>query len=441
VTPTIPVTTNFMGTFFPLNYHEWGPALDVAAWDNYPLPESPFTEVAFSHALTRGLKGGEPFLLMEQTPSQQNWSPHCRLKPPGQLRLQSYQAIAHGAESVMYFQWRRSRGGIEKLHGAVIEHPGREDARVLREVATLGAELASLEGRTLGGRTPARVAVVFDWECWWALSASSGPSRDLDYRKEVLHAYAVLHASGIQADVVGPQADLSRYDVIVLSTAYMMRAAQAQHIVDRVVAGAALVVTCFSALVDECDRIHEGGAPGPLREVLGLTVEEFDALPPGTPQGVRFDAAFGEVAAGEAIAASLLCDRVFLHGAQPLARYTHEFYAGDAAVTVHAHGSGEAYYIGTRLEEGGLGRLLRAICHMRAIASPLRDGATPPSGLEVTERVTPGGKALLYLLNHGGAPCEAPLRPGVHVDLLTGKRFESAAALEPRSVLILERTH
>lgn len=438
LTPHVPVTTNFMGAFQGLDYREWAKAMDVVAWDNYPGPDEPFADVAFGHALMRGLKDGQPFLLMEQTPSQQNWSPYCRLKPPGRLRLQSFQALAHGAESVMYFQWRRSAGGIEKLHGAVVEHHGRPDARVFREVSALGSELAALGERTLGGRTPARVAVVFDWESWWALTASSGPSRDLDYRREVQRVYAALHRSGIQTDVVGPDTDLTSYEVVVLATSYIVRTEQARRIAHRVRAGCTLVATFFSSVADESDRIHSGGAPGPLREVLGVTVEEFDALPPEAGQGVSFEAAFAELPAGVELPASLLCDRVWLLGARPLARYTREFYAGDPAVTVHRYGNGKAYYVATRLEDDALGKFLRAICAERQVTSPLRAGAPPAHGVEVSVRVSPAGKSLLYVLNHGSAAREVALASEAYVDLLTGRKLSSDFTLGPREVVILD---
>jgi len=438
LTPHVPVTTNLMGAFQGLDYREWAKAMDVVAWDSYPAADEPFADVAFGHALMRGLKDGQPFLLMEQTPSQQNWAPYCRLKPPGRLRLQSFQAVALGAESVMYFQWRKSAGGIEKLHGAVIEHHGRPDARVFREVSALGAELAALGERTLGGRIPARVAVVFDWESWWALAASSGPSRDLDYRREVQRVYAALHRCGIQTDVVGPEADLAPYDVVVLASAYVVRTEQARRVADRVRAGSTLIATFFSGLADDSDRIHPGGAPGPLREVLGVTVEEFDALPPEASQAVSFDASFGELPAGVELSASLLCDRVWLLGAKPLARYTREFYAGDPAVTVHHYGEGKAYYLATRLDDEALRKLFRAACAERHVVSPLRDGAAPADGVEVTVRVSPGGKALLYLLNHGSVVREVPLAGEAHIDLLSGRTYAREVALAPREVLILD---
>jgi beta-galactosidase len=444
ITPNVPITTNFMGAFFALDYQAWAPSLDVAAWDNYPQPDTHFTRVAFGHALTRGLRDGEPFLLCEQSPSHQNWSPYCRLKPPGQLRLLSLQAVAHGAESVMYFQWRKSRGGIEKLHGAVVEHHGRSDARVFREVSALGAELESLGGRTLGGRTPSRVAVLFDWESWWGLSASSGPSRDFDYHAEVVAHYAVLHARGIQTDVIGPHADLSRYELIVLPLAYMLRSEQVSALEARVSSGATLVASFFAGMIDENDRIHAGGAPGPLSRVLGVRVEEYDALPRDVAQSVRFAKALGSIGAGASEPATLICERLWLEGAEALATYGREFYAGEPAITVNAYGAGKAYYVGTRLAEGSLSALLGAICAERGITSPL--GAAPPAGVEVTARVSPRGETLLYLLNHATERREVRLPSGQFVDLLDAspsraaairRVLESSVTLEPRGVCVL----
>ena len=156
--------------------------MDIVSWDNYPPRGADPAGIAFQHDLMRGLKEGQPFMLMEQTPSQQNWQPYNALKRPGVMRLWSYQAMAHGADTVMYFQWRRSRGAQEKYHGAVVEHVGTSDAaRVPGSGASLGRELEALGTRTLGGRVPAQVALLFDWDNWWAVEYSSGPSVDLKY--------------------------------------------------------------------------------------------------------------------------------------------------------------------------------------------------------------------------------------------------------------------
>ncbi|HWG84782.1 MAG TPA: beta-galactosidase, partial [Deinococcales bacterium] len=278
--PEAVVTTNLMGAYRGLDYRRWAPHLDVIAWDSYPAPDAPPSRTAMQHDLMRGLKGGMPYLLMEQTPSQQNWQPYNSLKRPGVMRLQSYQAVAHGADSVMFFQMRRSAGGCEKFHGAVIEHHGRSDTRVFREVSALGAELRALGNAVTGKRVTARAAVWFDWECWWASENSSGPSVALDYVHEVWKHYDALHSLGVQVDLVGPGSDLGGYALLAAPVLYLLHLGDDEALRAFVSGGGTLVTTFLSGVADPSDRVFPGGPPGPLREPLGLWVEELDALPP-----------------------------------------------------------------------------------------------------------------------------------------------------------------
>lgn len=440
ITPHIPVTTNLMGAFFPLNYRKWGEAMDIVSWDNYPGPNSPPAHIAFTHALMRGLKEGAPFLLMEQSPSQQNWQPYNAIKPPRQLRLQSFQAVAQGSDSVMYFQWRRGRGGIEKLHGAVMEHHGRTDARVFREVAALGEDLEHLGDETLGGRVAARVALLFDWENWWNLRFGSGPSVDLDYHREVREVYAALHKLGIQCEVVAPDADLARFDLVIAPTLNLIRERDGKALQTYVRDGGTLLATVFTGLVNAHDLAYENGAPGPFSEVLGLWVEETDALPKGKTNGVRFAGDFGGVGRGRVLTATLLCDRIRPTSAETLAVYADDFYAGEPAFTRNVFGNGSGYYLATSLDEAGNTALLAALCATLGIGSPLGGGAAPPEGVEVTERVSPSGTSILYLLNHSGETRTARLAEGVsYTDLLTGSSVRGEAVLEKRDVQVLRR--
>lgn len=434
LTPHVPVTTNFMGAFGPLDYRVWAPHLDVVSWDSYPMPGEPASTVAFRHALMRGLRPGEPFLLMEQSPSSVNWASHCRLRPPGELRRHSFQALAHGSDSVLYFQWRQSPGGIEKYHGSVLEHHGRSDSRVFREVSALGAELASLGHATVNARIPARVAIFFDWPSWWALSVTAGPRRDLDYPAFVERYYAAFHASGIAAEVIGPDADLAPYDVIVAPWTTMLTTEHAARIEQRVRAGATFVATHFTARVDENDRIHPGGAPGPLRTLLGLTVEEFDAPPADVTQGVRFTD-------NSEATCDFLHERLWLDTARPLARYTTGFYAGEPAITENTFGAGRALYLATRFETPALATFLSQLCARHNITSPLHDGTPPPDGVEVSVRVSPSGESHLYIINHTATTHTVPLPAGIHEDLLTRAALQGDITLSPDAVLILRLRH
>lgn len=188
-----------MGTFKGLDYFKWAKEMDVVSWDNYPSYDTPWSSIAMTHDLMRGLKD-EPFMLMEQTPSQQNWQKYNSLKRPGQMRAQSYQTLAHGADTIQFFQLRRSVGGCEKFHGAVIAHAGSENTRVFREVAQLGAELESFGDRTLGSRNEAEVGLIFDWDNYWALEYTSGPSEDLKYVDQIHQYYQYFYKKNIGVD-------------------------------------------------------------------------------------------------------------------------------------------------------------------------------------------------------------------------------------------------
>ena len=169
LTPEIPITTNMMGVYEVLDYWQMAPYLDLVSWDNYPpyhdRAEMPMVGswVSMVHDLNRSLKGGRPFMLMESSPSATNWMQINKLLRPGVHRLKSLQAVAHGADTVQYFQYRKGRGGCEKFHGAVVDHVGTGETRVFKEVAQVGRDLVKLEG-VLGCATPAQVGLIFDWE-------------------------------------------------------------------------------------------------------------------------------------------------------------------------------------------------------------------------------------------------------------------------------------
>jgi len=428
ITPDVPVTTNLMAAFDPLDYHRWAAELDLVSWDSYPRPNDPPSTVAFRHALMRGLKAGKPFILMEQSPSQQNWQPYNWLKPPNVLRAQTFQAVAQGADGISYFQWRRSVAGIEKLHGAVVEHHGRADARVFTEVAQIGAELGALGKATLDGRMDAKVAVLFDWPNKWALGASSGPSVDLDYVDEVTAVFTALWELGIGCEVLSPHADLTEFDVIVAPVLSMVGGDVATSLTAAAGRGATVIGTAFTALVDDEDMVHAGGAPGPLRDLFGITVEEVDALPPDRRNAV--------VVGDRQIGAGVLCERLFVDGAQVVGQYLQDFYAGETALTRNTVGAGAAFYVATLPSTQGWRELLTTVCSAHGIGSPLAGGAVPPPGVEVTRRIGPGG-AVVYLINHNRAVSVEVTLPAPCVDLVSRAEVRGAITLAPLDVRIL----
>lgn len=429
ITPHIAVTTNFMSQFKPLNYHSWAPYLDVVSFDSYPRPDLPMSDVAFNHEQMRGLKDGQPFMLMEQTPSQTNWMPRNALKQPGVMRLWSYQAVAHGADTVMFFQWRRARGGPEKMHGAIVDHVGHERTRVFGEVQALGAELERLGDTLLDSRQQARVALLFDWENWWAIEYSSGPTVDLGYVRTCKRYYHALWQANIAVDVVRPEAKLDDYDLVLAPMLYMLRPGIAEHLKAYVNAGGQLLVSFFSGLVDQNDMATLDGYPGELRDLLGIWVEEFDPLLEGQTRGVAMAAPWGRLQGS--YRAGVLCDLLHLEGAEARATFTEDFYAERPALTAHRYGQGQAYYVAADVDDAMLSDLLLTLCDEKGIAPAL----VAPAGVEVTQRIKEG-QAYTFVLNHAAEPKSLVL-PAACRDLLTGRSLAGEVVIAARDVWIL----
>ena len=407
-TPHIPVTTNLMEFYKPLDYQKWAKYMDFVSWDSYPAPDYTPAQMALNHELMRGLKGGKPFVLMEQTPSVTNWQPFNSLKRPGVMRLWSYQAVAHGSDSVMFFQMRRSIGACEKYHGAIIDHAGHENTRVFREAAALGAELKKIGDKTLGSRIQADVGLIFDWDNWWAIEYSAGPSVMLKYRDEVQNYYAALHSRNIPADIIPVDADFERYKVIIAPILYMVKPGVDEKLRQFVKNGGTLVTTFFSGYVDETDIVTVGGYPGKLRDILGIWVEETDALPENGANHFTWG--------GQNYPATLLCDLLHSEGAQVLARYEEDFYAGMPVLTCNHFGAGKAYYVAARSNEAFYHNFVERICADCAIEPVLRC-----DGVEATRRVGENGE-FLFLLNHTKQEkCVQADRE--YLDILSGECF------------------
>ncbi len=393
IIPDALITTNLMGFYKPLDYFKWAKHMDIVSWDNYPGLNTPVSFTALAHDLMRGLKDGDPFMLMEQTPSQQNWQPYNSLKRPGVMRLWSYQAVAHGADTVMFFQLRRSIGACEKFHGAVIEHAGHANTRVFRETSALGHELQKLGDQLLDSRIEASVAILFDWDNWWAIDKSSGPTVALQYVEQIHKYYKALYNRNVQVDIVSVDSDLSGYKLVIAPVLYMVKPGLAAKLEQFTENGGTFVTTFFSGIVNENDLVTLGGYPGELRKLLGIWVEEIDALLPSMRNSIVMKETIGELSGS--YECGMLCDLLHTEGADVLAEYGTDFYKGMPVLTRHAFGQGEAWYIASDGEESFIAGLLQHLCQQQSI-QPVLD---TPAGVEAGRRVK-DGQAFLFLLNH-----------------------------------------
>ncbi len=426
--PDTPITTNLMGFYYPLDYHKWAPYLDFASWDSYPGPDEPASHIALSHEVIKGLKRDKPFCLMEQTPSVTNWQPYNKLKRPGDMRRLSYQAVAHGSDTVMFFQMRRSIGACEKYHGAVIDHAGSEDTRVFREITELGRELDSLGDKFLGTLQKPRVAIVFDWENWWGISYSAGPSILIDYHEEAYRYYNAFYKRHIPCDIIGTDDGLDRYDIVVAPILYMVKDGYDEKIRSFVKNGGSFVTTYFSGYVGESDLVY-GAYPGKLRDILGIWVEESDALPEGEKNSFSFD--------GKSADAAVLCDIIRPEGAEVLAVYDKDFYAGTPVITKNSFGEGKAYYIGTCSDEAFYDRLIDDISKEKDIHGVM-DPGTSFDNLEITRRYSED-HAYTFIINHSKEEETCTLDIS-GTDLIAGKSLQAGTSLtlKHNEVMIVE---
>ncbi|WP_435613082.1 beta-galactosidase [Streptomyces sp. bgisy159] len=425
--PGVPVTTNFMTALSQcdsVDYWAWGREVDIVTNDHYLITDGRRTHVNLAMAadLTRSVAGGAPWILLEHSTSGVNWQPHNPAKAPGQMARNSLAHVARGSEGAMFFQWRQSRRGAEKFHSAMVPHGGT-DTRVWREVVELGAGLDSLSA-VRGTRTEADVAVLWDWQSWWAQNLAWRPSEDADPRERADAFHEALYDRHLTVDFAHPEADLCAYPLVVVPALYLMTKAAGDNLRAYVENGGTLVVSYFSGIVDEHDAVHEGAYPGPLREVLGLSVEEFSPLLPG--RNVRVTGPDGAELGGD-----VWTEFVVPRGAESVWRYADGPTAGHPAITRHRLGEGIAWYVSTRLGREGLDVLLGRAAEDARLAPR----ADLPHDVEVVVRSGESGR-FLFAVNHTGADAKVPLdTPGT--ELLTGEPAAGRLAVPAGAVRVV----
>jgi beta-galactosidase len=439
---SLPATTNMMDLFEGLDYRKLADVVDVISWDAYPTwhDEKDNGKVAawfsFNHDMFRSLKGGQPFMLMESTPSLTNWQAVSKLKRPGMHKLSSMHAIAHGSDSVQYFQWRKSRGSSEKFHGAVVDHVGHEHTRVFKDVTEVGTVLEKLR-EVLGTSVDAQVAIVFDWDNRWAVKDAQGPrNMGIHYEDTVVQHYRAFWEQGIPVDVIGRDADFSKYKLLVAPMLYMVDEANGKRIERYVEGGGTLVATYWSGIVDENDLCHLGGFPGPLRKALGIWSEEIDALHDHDSNAFAMQEGNALDLSGT-FESHELCDLIHTEGADVLATYRDDFYAGRPALTVNRFGKGKAYYLATRAKEPFYEEFYSRIARETGVRRALETAL--PAGVTAQVR-TDGEREYVFLLNFSGKEQVIALEDQrSYIDMEAGGAVSAEVTLPLHGVRILKR--
>ena len=423
VCPRIPVTTNMMWTPQNIDYHYLKDYIDVVSWDAYPSWHEEdqircAIDTAFNHNYFRSLKQ-KPFLLMESTPSNTNWQAVSKLKRPGMHRLASLQAIAHGSDSVQYFQWRKGRGGSEKFHGAVIDHNGKASGRVFEDVKQVGISLEKFD-EICGTKTNARVAIIFDHKNSWALSNASGfINADKKYVKTCLQHYKSFWKRGVDVDVISTGEDLNSYDLVLMPMLYSLTQEQIDRIESYVAGGGTAVATYATGYVDDTDLCYLGGFPGnQLKDVFGLTADEIDSLYETDKNAVIWD--------GNSYDVVDYCELITPTTAEVLGTYEKDFYAGVPAVLKNSYRKGTAYYIGCRDTGALTDKLYEQL--LRNLKIKTYD---LPEGVTISSR-----EQYLFVQNFNDYKVSVELA-GMLQNVETGERYNGTICLNPFDIAVV----
>ncbi len=429
-TPHLPVFTNISGFIKKLDQSKMVPRMDTAGWDNYPWPNQGRSVPAMKHDIMRALKAGESFYVMEQSPNQQNWQPYNKLKRPGEVRRLAYQGMAHGSDSSLYFQMRQSIAGQEKFHGAVISHSGRTDTRIIREFTRLGEELEKLGDAFICGKTDSEVGIMFDWNNWWALELTSGPTKDMDYLGEVHKYYEPLYYGNYSVDFLIQDVDFAKYKVIIAPMLYMIKDGIAEKLRKFTEEGGILIGTYMTGYADENDRCIFGAYPGPLRDVFGIWVEETDAL---------YEDEYNRIHEIDNVRkkynCSFLCDLIHITTAEVKAVYEEDFYRGMPAVTVNNYGKGKAYYIASSPDDSYLEKLYGEILKEAKVRPVLESSGE----IEVTKREK-DGEEIFFAINHGNAQGKINTGKSEFLNLLNNDKIHGTQTIPAGDVFVLKRT-
>lgn len=402
-----PITTNFMANqSWTTDMWAWAREVDIVSDDHYLWAADPDGEIGLAIAadLSRSVGGGKPWILMEHSTSAVNWQPRNVAKRPGEMARNSLSHLGRGADAILFFQWRASRSGAEKFHSAMLPHAGT-DSRVWREVVELGDTLGRLAD-VQGSRVVADVAILWDFESFWAQDLEWRPSEDVSHAERVRAFYERLWRDGITVDFALPSHDLSGYRLVVAPAQYLLTKADAENLTKYVDQGGTLLMSFFSGIVDENDAVHAGGYLAPLRDALGVTVEEFLPLRAGTTCEVAWS---GE--GGRTLTADVWQEHLIVDTADVVGSFVDGPGAGMPAITRHRHGSGVGWYVSTRLDAAATAVLMNAV-YADAGVAPSR----LPEGVEVITRRGPEADFTIAI-NHRA---ESIALPAAGVNLVTG---------------------
>ena len=429
LTPNKFITHNLMGFGYPnLNCFHLAQDLDLVCWDNYPRfrGQPDLAACALSHDTMRGLKDASFWVMEEQSGPAGNVIVHSTPRP-GEIPFWAWQAIAHGADGIVYFRWRTCRFGSEEYWHGILDHDGVPRRRY-REVADMGVTLRRIGAAIEGSRVETPAAMLLSYDSRFAFQNQPN-NPDLSYRALFTSFYRALWKRNIGVNVVSPEADLAEYKLVIAPALYILGWEMAHQLREYVAQGGTLITSCRSGVMDEHNVVVDQALPGLLAEVCGVEVDEYDSRDPGDTASLVAAERLG----GGTFSAQAWIDVLEPRGATVLAHYGSDYFAERAAVTMHRFGQGQAIYVGTVPGQSFVDRLVAWLCEQRQIAAPL----ACPDGVEVTVRGSEDAQ-FLFILNGTDQKQATDVGDGWS-DLVTGEAIAGEITLDPLSVLVLQQ--
>lgn len=417
------ITINFGGLGWANRFdrYEMNRDLDVTSWDDYVGMGhlKPYRNGA-THDLVRGWKR-QNFWVMETQPGFVNWAPVSNMLYPGETRALAWQAVGHGADAVLYWQWRNALNGQETMHGSIVGPDGKP-LPIYTEVQQIGRDFAKASA-VLAGTTPVSpVAILQDYPSRWAIDFQLH-HKDYDQIEVLLDYYRPLKNALGAIDVVeAAEAPLARYKLVVAPSLNVITEATARRLADYVRGGGHLILGPRSGMKDEYDRLEPVRQPGPLAALLGGQVEQFYALDEEIAVGSGKASIWAE-----ALSTSAPDTEVLLRYGQ-----ANGWLDGKPAVISRKVGKGRITYVGALVDDAVMKGLIDGALIDAGVA---RDFEVP----EDVELMTREGedREIVILVNHGRETREVSL-PAAMTDVLAGGRV-AKVTLAAEGVAVLQR--
>lgn len=417
------ITINFGGLGWANRFDRYAMNrdLDISSWDEYVgMGHVKPYRMGATHDLVRGWKRRN-FWVMETQPGFVNWAPVSNMLYPGETRAVAWAAVGHGADAVLYWQWRNALNGQETMHGSIVGPDGKP-LPVYEEIQQIGREMKKASA-ALAGTTPVSpVAILQDYPSRWAIDFQLH-HKDYDQIEVLLDYYQPLKDKLGAVDIVeAAEAPLSGYKLVVAPSLNVIPAAMAKRLADYVRGGGHLILGPRSGMKDEYNRLDTVRQPGPLADLLGGQVEQFYALDETV-----------EVGSGKAtIWAEMLSAKA--PDTQVLLRYgkANGWLDGKPAVISRKVGKGSITYVGALVDDG----VMKGVIEGALAGAQVTPDFAVPADVELMTREGEG-KSIVILVNHSREPRDVAL-PEVMTDLLAGGKT-AKVTLAGEGVAVLRR--